>query len=142
MSYSLSFSISLGSSKTGLTLNGQLVDTAGDDSGAAITTGFVEIGTGTYIWTGSISDGFRGLFKIYESGVGGTILAVTSINPEAEEYLLHLHRWFYNITKYDAANDELKIYAENGVDVWATMSATETGSGDTLVQTKGAIEIA
>lgn len=138
MSYNVSVDISLGSSKTGLVLRGQLVDTDGDDSGGAIIAGFVEIGTGTYIWTGSISDGFRGVIKFYELGVGGTILAVASINPEEIEYVLANFRYNFNKSIYDAANDELKIYADNGVDVWITMTATETGSGDTLIQTKGA----
>lgn len=138
MSYNISIDISLGSSKTGLTLNGQLVDTDGNDSGAAITTGFVEIGTGTYQWYGAITEGFRGIIKFYESGSPSTVLAVASINPEEIEYALANYRYNFNKSIYDAANDELKIYADNGVDVWVTMSATETGSGDTLVQTKGA----
>jgi len=88
MAYTLDFSISLGSTKTGLTLNGQLVDTAGVDVGVAIVTGFTEIGNGCYLLDHStIPDDHRGGIKIYASSVPGTILAFGSINPEEAEYL-------------------------------------------------------
>ncbi len=68
MAYSLSFPISLGATYAGLTLNGQLVDSAGADSGDPITTGFVEIGDGCYLLTTSVPDSFAGIDKIYEQG--------------------------------------------------------------------------
>lgn len=81
MAYILDFSISLGSSKAGLTLNAQIVNSAGANVGAAITTGFVEIGNGCYLLSASIPDDQQGGIKFYESGVPGTILAVAAINP-------------------------------------------------------------
>ena len=88
MAYTLDFAISLGSSKTGLTLNAQIVDTSGGDIGSAITTGFTEVGTGTYLLhCATIPDAHRGGIKFYESGVPATILALGSINPEEAEYI-------------------------------------------------------
>ncbi len=78
----LSFSLALGSAQTGLTLNAQLVDTAGADVGSALTSSFVEIGDGFYLWTyDSFPDGHRGGVEFYEQGVPGTILGFISINP-------------------------------------------------------------
>ena len=86
MAYTLDFTIALGSSKTGLTLNAQIVTTAGVDLGSAITTGFTEIGNGNYLLhTTAIPAGHRGGIKFYESGIPGTILAFAAINPEEAE---------------------------------------------------------
>ena len=88
MAYTLDLAISLGSSKTGLTLNAQIVDTSGVDVGSAITTGFTEVGTGTYLlhYT-AVPDSHRGGIKFYESGAPGTVLAFGAINPEEAEYV-------------------------------------------------------
>lgn len=87
MTYTLDFDISLGSSKTGLTMAAQVVDTSGGNTGSEVTAGFTEIGTGTYLWHyASVPDDHRGGVKFYEDGVAGTILAFASINPEEAEY--------------------------------------------------------
>jgi len=86
MSYTQNVNIGLGTSKTGLTLVAQLVTSAGVNSGSAITGGFSEIGAGNYLWTYALfTDDFRGGVKFYESGVPGTVLAFTRINPEEIE---------------------------------------------------------
>lgn len=85
MAYTSDFSISLGSSKAGLTLNAQIVDSAGANVGAAITTGFVEIGGGCYLLSASVPDDQQGGIKFYESGVPGTILAFCAINPSEQD---------------------------------------------------------
>jgi len=86
MAYTLSFSLALGAGKAGLTLAAQVVDAAGSDIGSEITSGFVEIGDGAYLWTyASIPDAHRGAVKFYEDGVPGTILAIAAINPEEAE---------------------------------------------------------
>ena len=88
MAYTLNFTIGLGSAQTGLTLRAQLLDNVGADSGAEITTGFVELGDGYYLWHyEAFTDDFRGGVKFYENGVPGTVLAVSSINPEEAENL-------------------------------------------------------
>jgi len=86
MSYTLDFSLALGSAKAGLTLNAQLVDTAGANVGSAISTGFVDMGNGNYLWHyAAFPDGHRGGVKFYEQGVPSTILAFAAINPEEAE---------------------------------------------------------
>jgi len=88
MTYTFSISISLGSSKSGLILNAQLFDTSGSDIGSLVSSGFVELGQGNYLWTYSgFPDDFRGGVKFYNSVVPGIILAATSINPQDIEYI-------------------------------------------------------
>jgi hypothetical protein len=84
VAYTLTFSLALGTSQTGLTLEAQLIDTTGVDVGAAITTGFYEAGLGNYTWTGSIPDSHRGGVKFRVAG-GGTLKAVAAVNPEEAE---------------------------------------------------------
>lgn len=84
MSYTLSTSISLGSSKAGLILRARLIDILGNID-SEISAGFIEIGGGNYLWTYDYPTGFRGGVKIYENGVPGTILSFFSINPQEAE---------------------------------------------------------
>lgn len=83
MAYTLALGIALGSSATGLTLAAQLVDTAGSNVGGSVTTGFVEIGLGNYMWTGSIPDAHRGGVKVSISG--GALQAFCAINAQEVE---------------------------------------------------------
>jgi hypothetical protein len=77
--------IPLQSSQTGLTLSAQLTDTTGTNSGAAITTGFAELGNGFYLWYyASFASQFRGSVKFLSAG---TIVAALAINPEEAENL-------------------------------------------------------
>jgi len=86
MAYTLNIDLALGSSQTGLTLLAQLVTSAGANQGNPVSTGFSEIGEGTYLWTYSLfPNDFRGGVKFYESGVPATTLAFISINPEEIE---------------------------------------------------------
>jgi hypothetical protein len=85
MSYTLSIGVSLGSSKAGLTLRAKLLDTNGN-AGSEISSGFVEIGSGNYLWTyDGFPDGFRGGVKFYASGAEGTVLAFCALNPQEVE---------------------------------------------------------
>lgn len=85
MAYTLSINLALASTDTGLSLSAQLIDTAGANVGSAVTTGFVEIGVGNYLWTyADFPDGFRGGVKFSS---GGTVKAFTAINPQDGEYL-------------------------------------------------------
>lgn len=83
MAYTLSFSLALGTSQTGLTLSAQLVDSAGVNVGGAVGTGFSERGRGNYLWTGSIPDGHRGGVEFFS---GAILMAFSAINPEEAEY--------------------------------------------------------
>jgi hypothetical protein len=82
--YTSDVSLALGSGKAGLTdLRAQLVDTAGVNVGAAVTTGFTEIGQGNYLWHYAVwPDGHRGGVKFYSAATPTTILAFVAVNPE------------------------------------------------------------
>lgn len=88
MAYTQDFGISLGSSRAGLTLNGQLVDQAAADVGSAIAAGFSEIGAGNYLLDASIPDDHRGGIKVYEEGDPSTVLAFGAINPESAQAIV------------------------------------------------------
>lgn len=86
MSYTLCISLALGSSKTGLTLNAQLLDSSLGVVGSAISSGFSEVGNGNYLWNYSgFPDGFRGGVKFYPQGSSSDVLSFVSINPEEAE---------------------------------------------------------
>ena len=87
MTYTLDFSLALGTGKAGLTdLRAQLVDTMGAAVGSAIATGFVEIGSGCYLWHATaLPDGHRGGVKFYSNATPATVLAFGAINPEEAE---------------------------------------------------------
>ena len=86
MAYTLTFEADFGS-LTGLTLNAQLYDTAGGATGAAITTGFVEIGNGVYTYTHTaLPDAHRGSFVMYDSGDASRKVSF-SVNPQEAEYI-------------------------------------------------------
>lgn len=87
MVYTASFGIALGPAFTGIAdMRAQLLDTAGATVGAAVSTGFVEIGSGFYTWVyASIPDSHRGSVKFYQNASPATILAVTAINPQELE---------------------------------------------------------
>lgn len=87
MSYTLSYSLNLGPSRTGLTdLRAQFVDTASVNSGSAITTGFSEVGSGYYQWYyTSHADNFRGGVKFYSNAAPSTLLGFLTLNPQEVE---------------------------------------------------------
>jgi hypothetical protein len=89
MAYPLSFSIGLGINKAAIAdLNAQLVDTAGSNVGAAIATGFVNIGSGFYLWyTAAIPAAHRGGVKFYSAAAPTVVLAFCAVNPEEAEYV-------------------------------------------------------
>ena len=90
MAYSLSCVINLGASYGGMasSLRGQLYDTAGTNVGSEISTGFIEIGTGTGIYnfasTGIVA-AHRGGLKVYLTGQATAPLAAVAVNPEDVE---------------------------------------------------------
>lgn len=87
MAYQLAVNLVLASTDTGLSLEAQLIDTAGASVGSAVTTGFVEVGLGNYLWNyASFPDGFRGGVKFSISG-GGALKAFVAINPQDGEHL-------------------------------------------------------
>lgn len=88
MAYTRLLTLNLGSGSTGLNdLRAQLLDTAGATVGSEISTGFVELGGGSYSWLyAAFPDGFRGSVKFYRSGSAASPLVAGAINPEEAEY--------------------------------------------------------
>lgn len=83
MSYSLEFSFVFRNQPT-LTLNGQLYDALGATVGSLITTGFVNLGNGTYSYLATLPDGHVGTLVIYDSALATRCIAF-SINPAEME---------------------------------------------------------
>lgn len=133
MSYTLNFSLSLGPGKTGLTdLRAQLVDSSGANSGSAITTGFVEIGSqGFYLWNyASFADNFRGGVKFYSAAASSTILGFAAINPEEAEYTdakvsTRLPTSSYSAPPSAAAIDS-QLSGTHGAGGWSTATGFST----------------
>jgi hypothetical protein len=88
MAYTLDFGIALGSVNTGLSLEAQLVDSAGNPVGVPITTGFTEIGDGNYLWHATAIPANHQGGVIFKNQAGGAVEAFTSINPQIEENVL------------------------------------------------------
>ncbi len=88
MAYEATFSMSLGTSNTGIAdLRAQLIDDAGVDVGSAVSSGFVEIDSGFYSWNyASLPDGHRGGVRFYSAASSGVTLSFAAINPEELEY--------------------------------------------------------
>src|SRR5262245_24798022 len=80
MSYTSSVGVALGASHAGLALRADLFDAAGAAAGG-VTAGFVEVGSGYYLWTHAFADGFRGGVA-FAPAAGGPPLAFTAVNPE------------------------------------------------------------
>jgi hypothetical protein len=87
VAHTLITALSLGSSNTGLTdLRAQLLDETGTNVGSAVSTGFVEIGSGFYSWYyTAFPNGFRGSVKVYSLADSAEILSLVAINPEEAE---------------------------------------------------------
>src|SRR5438105_4871092 len=83
MAHTVSIPVILGSGQGGLSLTAQVIDSTGANVGAGITSGFVEVSPGYYLWTGPIPDGHRGAVKF---SAGAAFKALAEINPEEVEY--------------------------------------------------------
>ena len=67
-------------------LRAQFFTSAGTNSGAAISTGFIERGTnGMYIWFGDPGDNFTGGVEFYSLASASNILAIRDISPKEVE---------------------------------------------------------
>lgn len=84
MSYTLACTCDLTASSAGATIHAQLYDSAGNTSGAAITSGVVELLTGIFQLVVTVPDGFVGSLIFYEDGNTDNRAAV-SINPQETE---------------------------------------------------------
>ena len=86
--YTLTFSLGLGPAYAATSdLRAQVVDTAGANVGSAISTGFVNIGSGFHLWNyASMPDDQRGGVKFYSNAATSTMLGFVSVNPQEAEY--------------------------------------------------------
>lgn len=67
-------------------LRAQFYTTAGANSGSAIDTGFIEVGTnGMYNFFGDPGDNFTGGVKFYSNADASNILAIRDISPKEVE---------------------------------------------------------
>lgn len=83
--YKATIGVVLGISRTEQILSAQLIDSSGTPVGPEVSTGFVEVGQGNYLWTyDQFPDNFRGGVKFLSSG---QIMAFATINPEQLEYV-------------------------------------------------------
>jgi len=81
--YQRTFSITLFSGDLGLALQAQLKDSAGANSGAAVTAGFAELGNGQYTFTANLADDFSGSVCVAKQSAPAVILAAEAINPRS-----------------------------------------------------------
>ena len=83
--YKATIGVVLGVSKTGQSLSAQLVSPSGTPVGSLISSGFVEIGQGNYMWTyDQFPASFRGGVKFF---AGNNLMAFITVNPELLEYV-------------------------------------------------------
>lgn len=84
MAYSVTCVADFGASNSGLTLNGKLFDATGAQTGSTITSGFVELVTGLWLYTLSAPDGHSGAFVMY-SASDATLRRVVIVTPRETE---------------------------------------------------------
>jgi hypothetical protein len=86
MPYALSVGLNLGAGNASLALEAQIVNSAGANVGAAITTGFVEFGaSGNYqFFTAAMPDGHQGgiVFRVTPGGAVKTFVAINPVEVE------------------------------------------------------------
>lgn len=134
MAYELTFTLSLGTSNTGIAdLRAQLFDDAGTDVGSAVASGFTEIGQGFYLWNyASIPDDHRGGVKFYRAAASSTFLSAASINPEEAEYadVKTTTRSSHNAAAVWASGKrELTGFGTLVADIWAAATSGLTAAG-------------
>ena len=82
MPFTRTIPVILGSGLPSETLRAQLVDTTGANVGLGVTTGFVNLGAGNYLWHyADFPDGHRGGVKFLKNS-DGTLYAFEAVNPE------------------------------------------------------------
>lgn len=83
MSYSLLYTLQLGSKKANLGLSADLLDPNGSIVASGISASFIDLGFGNYIWYyDQFPNHFRGVAKIYDSAIPSGWNLPLAINPE------------------------------------------------------------
>lgn len=87
MSYTLTFSMALGSEFAATTFVAYFVNTAGTTVSDPCYDGFVYVGGDYFMWTcAEIPTNFRGGVKIFDQADLANLLIFFAINPEEAEY--------------------------------------------------------
>ena len=135
MSFARLFTLNLGTGNSGIAdLRAQLLTTAGADSGAAISTGFTEIASGTYLWYKSdFADSFRGAVKFYSNAAPTVVLAIGAINPEECEDVMRVRQKATNKITFNRSTKVETVYKDDG----STPDYTQTWADDGTTQTQG-----
>jgi len=135
MSYARLFTLNLGAGNSGLAdLRAQLLTTAGVDSGAAISAGFTEIASGTYLWLKEdFADTFRGAVKFYSNADAATVLGIGAINPEECVDVKLIRQKAVNKLTFNRTTKVETVYNDDGI----TADYTQTWADDGTTQTQG-----
>lgn len=85
--YTLTYSLQLGPAHAATNdLRAQLMSVSGANVGSAISTGFINIGSGFHMWTyANMLDSHRGGVKFYSNAAPTVVLAFLSVNPQEAE---------------------------------------------------------
>jgi hypothetical protein len=127
----LTFALNLGSSKSGISdLRAQLRDSLGILSGSGVSTGFTAIGSGSYQWTGTVDDGFRGTVSFYSNAAPSVNLVTVALNPQETEVPSGGGAWLVTIHVTDGSQPvvgaTVRLTDQNG----ASATATSDSEGD------------
>lgn len=116
MTYALPFTVVLGAGMAGLTdLRAQILDTSGASVGAAISTGFVDIASGNYIWYYDLfPDNFIGIVKFYRAAVPAVTLTSAPVDPCCSAPSSSAYKFDYIVTNH---NTGAPI---EGAEIWIT----------------------
>lgn len=144
MAYTLSYSLALGPAYAATSdLRAQLVDTAGSNVGSAISTGFVNIGTGFHLWTyASMPDDHRGGVKFYSNAASSTVLGFLSVNPQEAEYTdVKTSTRGTGTSTLTTTDIDTQLSGTHGAGSWATATgfATPTNVSDAQTAITNAI---
>lgn len=128
MSYMLNFVVTF-RNQPALTLNAQLYDASGTQTGATITSGFVNLGDGAYSYLATIPDGHVGALKVYDSTTLSRCVAF-AINPQEAEYS--------NSKTSEVAQSTIAYSMPGGytfyqmvIDLWAVLVGNSTANNAT-----------
>lgn len=109
-------------------LRAQLINTVGTSVGAAISTGFVEVGTnGMYLFTVTIPANHSGGVKFYSNAASSNILGLKAINPVEAEHIGQIRARMVGRAISDSATDPTEIDYYDTDDTTILFTHTYTG---------------
>jgi hypothetical protein len=80
MNYQKTITLNLGAPNSGLNLEAQPINQDGENFGDPISTGFVEIFPGNYLWTGELDENMRGAVKFRDVD-SGQYFGIVAVEP-------------------------------------------------------------